>query len=161
MHAQAGPYVVKHDDGTWTVGMQQGTAGGVKQPTITSFSTPFSPPLVRADCYFYFRDNATGLITVDPAGALQHRRDGEIAERIDDRPDQRDPPRDARPAAPAPPPARVPSPPADPASPGSATSFRGKWARTTATRRVNWSLAHTFGGGGGTRIERTYEGAPP
>jgi len=63
MHAQAGPYVVKHDDGTWTVGMQQGTAGGVKQPTITSFSTPFSPPLVRADCYFYFRDNATGLIT--------------------------------------------------------------------------------------------------
>ena len=63
MHAQAGPYVVKHTDGSWTVGMQQGTAGGVKQPTITSFSTPFSPPLVRADCYFYFRDNATGLIT--------------------------------------------------------------------------------------------------
>jgi hypothetical protein len=43
--------------------MQQGTAGGVRQPTITSFSTPFSPPLKNADVYFYFRDNATGLIT--------------------------------------------------------------------------------------------------
>ncbi len=63
LHTQAGPYVVAHDDGTWTVGMQQGTAGGVKDPTTTSFSTPFSPPLVRADCYFFFRDNATGLIT--------------------------------------------------------------------------------------------------
>ncbi|HEY5822238.1 MAG TPA: metallophosphoesterase [Propionibacteriaceae bacterium] len=62
-HAQVGPTVVTHDDGTWTVGMQQGTAGGVKQPTITSFSTPFSPPLISADVYFYFRDDATGLIT--------------------------------------------------------------------------------------------------
>ena len=43
--------------------MQQGTAGGVRQPTITSFSTPFSPPLKNADVYFYFRDDATGLIT--------------------------------------------------------------------------------------------------
>jgi hypothetical protein len=83
MHAQAGPYVVKHSDGTWTVGMQQGTAGGVKQPTITSFSTPFSPPLVRADCYFFFRDNATGLITaVQP---VHFNTDGtvEIADRIE------------------------------------------------------------------------------
>ncbi len=83
MHAQAGPYVVKHADGSWTVGMQQGTAGGVKQPTITSFSTPFSPPLVRADCYFYFRDNATGLITsVQP---VHFQTDGtvEIAARIE------------------------------------------------------------------------------
>jgi hypothetical protein len=55
--------VVTHADGSWTVGMQQGTAGGVKQPTITSFSTPFSPPLISADVYFYFRDDATGLIT--------------------------------------------------------------------------------------------------
>lgn len=62
-HAQVGPTVITHDDGSWTVGMQQGTAGGVKQPTITSFSTPFSPPLIRADVYFYFRDDATGLIT--------------------------------------------------------------------------------------------------
>jgi hypothetical protein len=52
-----------HDDGSWTVGMQQGTAGGVREPTFTSFSTPFSPPLISADVYFYFRDNATGLIT--------------------------------------------------------------------------------------------------
>ena len=62
-HSQQGPTVVRHADGSWTVGMQQGTAGGVKQPTITSFSTPFGPPLARADVYFYFRDNATGLIT--------------------------------------------------------------------------------------------------
>ena len=52
-----------HDDGSWTVGMQEGTAGGVREPTFTSFSTPFSPPLISADVYFYFRDNATGLIT--------------------------------------------------------------------------------------------------
>ncbi len=63
MHAQVGPTVVPHADGSWTVGMQQGTAGGVKQPTLASFSTPFSPPLVRADSYFYFRDDATGLVT--------------------------------------------------------------------------------------------------
>ena len=62
-HSQQGPTVVSHADGSWTVGMQQGTAGGVKQPTITSFSTPFGPPLARADVYFYFRDDATGLIT--------------------------------------------------------------------------------------------------
>ena len=63
MHAQVGPTVVTHADGSWTVGMQQGTSGGVKQPTLASFSTPFSPPLVRADSSFYFRDDATGLIT--------------------------------------------------------------------------------------------------
>jgi predicted MPP superfamily phosphohydrolase len=62
-HAQAGPQVIMHEDGSWTVGMQEGTAGGVRQPTITSFSTPFSPPLISADVYFYFRDSATGLIT--------------------------------------------------------------------------------------------------
>jgi predicted phosphodiesterase len=62
-HAQAGPQVIRHEDGSWTVGMQEGTAGGVRQPTFTSFSTPFSPPLISADVYFYFRDNATGLIT--------------------------------------------------------------------------------------------------
>ena len=62
-HAESGPQVIKHDDGSWTVGMQEGTAGGVRQPTFTSFSTPFSPPLISADVYFYFRDNATGLIT--------------------------------------------------------------------------------------------------
>ena len=55
-HAEVGPTVVSHDDGSWTVGMQQGTAGGVRQPTFTSFSTPFSPPLISADVYFYFRD---------------------------------------------------------------------------------------------------------
>jgi predicted phosphodiesterase len=62
-HAQSGPRVITHEDGSWTVGMQEGTAGGVRQPTFTSFSTPFSPPLISADVYFYFRDNATGLIT--------------------------------------------------------------------------------------------------
>jgi predicted phosphodiesterase len=62
-HAQSGPRVIMHDDGSWTVGMQQGTAGGVREPIFTSFSTPFSPPLISADVYFYFRDNATGLIT--------------------------------------------------------------------------------------------------
>jgi predicted phosphodiesterase len=62
-HAQSSPRVITHEDGSWTVGMQEGTAGGVRQPTFTSFSTPFSPPLISADVYFYFRDNATGLIT--------------------------------------------------------------------------------------------------
>ncbi len=62
-HSEAGPTVIAHEDGSWTVGMQQGTAGGVKQPTITSFSTPFSPPLISADVYFYFLDDATGLVT--------------------------------------------------------------------------------------------------
>ncbi len=62
-HSEVGPTVVTHTDGSWTVGMQQGTAGGVRQPTITSFSTPFSPPLITADVYFYFRDDATGLVS--------------------------------------------------------------------------------------------------
>jgi hypothetical protein len=62
-HAESGPTVIMHNDGSWTVGMQQGTAGGVHQPMITSFSTPFSPPLISADVYFYFRDDTTGLIT--------------------------------------------------------------------------------------------------
>jgi predicted phosphodiesterase len=62
-HAQSGPRVIMHEDGSWTVGMQEGTAGGVREPTFTSFSTPFSPPLISADVYFYFRDKATGLIT--------------------------------------------------------------------------------------------------
>ena len=90
-HAQSGPQVIMHGDGSWTVGMQQGTAGGVRQPTITSFSTPFSPPLISADVYFYFRDNATGLITgVQPVhfepdasvvidGSDPHRRPGRPA----------------------------------------------------------------------------------
>lgn len=62
-HAESGPRVIVHEDGSWTVGMQEGTAGGVREPTFTSFSTPFSPPLISGDVYFYFRDNATGLIT--------------------------------------------------------------------------------------------------
>jgi predicted phosphodiesterase len=80
-HAQSGPRVITHDDGSWTVGMQQGTAGGVREPTFTSFSTPFSPPLISADVYFYFRDNATGLITgVQP---VHFRPDAEVV--IEDR----------------------------------------------------------------------------
>lgn len=63
LHAAVGPTVVTHTDGSWTVGLQQGTSGGVKQPTLASFSTPFSPPLVSADSSFYFRDDATGLVT--------------------------------------------------------------------------------------------------
>ena len=75
MHAQDGPTVIMHADGSWTVGMQEGTAGGVRQPTFTSFSTPFSPPLIRADVYFYFRDDATGLITsVQPVHFLPDGR---------------------------------------------------------------------------------------
>ncbi len=62
-HSEQGPTVVTHGDGTWTVAMQQGTAGGVREPIFTSFSTPFSPPLISADSYFYFRDDRTGLIT--------------------------------------------------------------------------------------------------
>ena len=80
-HAESGPQVIMHDDGSWTVGMQEGTAGGVRQPTFSSFSTPFSPPLISADVYFYFRDNATGLITaVQP---VHFRPDGKVV--IEDR----------------------------------------------------------------------------
>jgi predicted phosphodiesterase len=80
-HAQSGPEVIMHEDGSWTVGMQEGTAGGVRQPTFTSFSTPFSPPLISADVYFYFRDDATGLITaVQP---VHFRPDAKVV--IDDR----------------------------------------------------------------------------
>jgi predicted phosphodiesterase len=80
-HREAGPTVVPHGDGSWTVGMQQGTAGGVRQPTITSFSTPFSPPLKTADVYFYFRDDATGLVT--GVQAVHFTPDAEVV--IDDR----------------------------------------------------------------------------
>ena len=80
-HVESGPQVIMHDDGSWTVGMQEGTAGGVRQPTFSSFSTPFSPPLISADAYFYFRDNATGLITaVQP---VHFRPDGKVV--IEDR----------------------------------------------------------------------------
>ena len=80
-HDQSGPRVIMHDDGSWTVGMQEGTAGGVREPTFTSFSTPFSPPLISADVYFYFRDKATGLITgVQP---VHFRPDAKVV--IDDR----------------------------------------------------------------------------
>ncbi len=81
MHTQVGPQVIAHDDGSWSVAIQQGTAGGVRQPTITSFSTPFSTPLLSADVYRYFRDDATGLITgVQPVHFLP---DGSVA--VDDR----------------------------------------------------------------------------
>jgi hypothetical protein len=71
MHVQDGPFVVMHKDGSWTVEIQEGTAGGVAAPTITSFSTPFSPPRTSADGYFYYRDPVTGLITgVQPVHCL-------------------------------------------------------------------------------------------
>ena len=61
-HAEEVPLVMLHKDGSWTVGMQQGTAGGVRVD-YTYLGTPFSAPLISADVYFYFRDEATGLIT--------------------------------------------------------------------------------------------------
>lgn len=83
MHSQVGPQVLYQSDGSWTVAMQQGTAGGVRQPTITSFSTPFSTPLKSADVYFYYRDDATGLITgVQPVHFLPDA-DVVIERRID------------------------------------------------------------------------------
>ena len=82
-HSEDGPRVVTHSDGSWTVGMQQGTAGGVRQPTFTSFSTPFSPPLIRADVYFYFRDDATGLVTGVQPVHFQPDATVDIAPRVD------------------------------------------------------------------------------
>ena len=62
-------------------GHAAGHRGRVRQPTFTSFSTPFSPPLISADVYFYFRDTATGLITgVQP---VHFRPDASVV--IDDR----------------------------------------------------------------------------
>ena len=63
MHHQDGPYVINHADGSWTVALQAGTAGGVKQPTLTDFSTPYTPPRTVAEIYLFFTDTATGLIT--------------------------------------------------------------------------------------------------
>ncbi len=63
MHAEIGPQVKWHADGSWTVALQMGTAGGIAEQTLTALSTPISPPRKRADSYFFFRDDATGLIT--------------------------------------------------------------------------------------------------
>ncbi len=62
-HHQNGPWTIPHADGSWTVALQAGTAGGIKQPTITSFSTPFTPPRKQADAYFFLMHKKTGLIT--------------------------------------------------------------------------------------------------
>lgn len=62
-HNELGPDVVQHEDGSWTVALQAGTAGGVLQPTITSFSTPFSPPRKEADVYLFSMHKGTKLIT--------------------------------------------------------------------------------------------------
>ena len=62
-HTELGPDVIQHQDGSWTVAMQAGTAGGVLQPTITSFSTPFSPPRKEADVYLFSMHKGTKLIT--------------------------------------------------------------------------------------------------
>jgi hypothetical protein len=63
LHAEIGPQVKWHADGSWTVALQMGTAGGITQQTLTALSTPITPPRIRADCYFFFRDDATGLVT--------------------------------------------------------------------------------------------------
>jgi hypothetical protein len=74
LHTEQGPSVIRHEDGSWTVGMQEGTAGGVRVD-FTYLGTPFSPPLISADVYFYFRDDATGLITgVQPVHFLPEAR---------------------------------------------------------------------------------------
>lgn len=62
-HKEDGPDVIQHEDGSWTVALQAGTAGGVLQPTITSFSTPFSPPRKEADVYLFSMHKGTKLIT--------------------------------------------------------------------------------------------------
>lgn len=63
MHSEIGPQVRWHADGSWTVALQMGTAGGIAQQTLTALSTPISPPRHRADSYFFYADAATGLIT--------------------------------------------------------------------------------------------------
>lgn len=71
LHEEDGPNVIYHSDGSWTVAMQMGTAGGKANPTITAISTPFSTPRKSADTYLYFRDQPTGLITgIQPIHAL-------------------------------------------------------------------------------------------
>jgi len=81
MHAQLGPTVIPRADGSWTVALQAGTAGGIKQPTLTEFSTPYTPPRTRADVYLIFTDVGTGLVTgVQPVHYLPS---GEVV--VDDR----------------------------------------------------------------------------
>lgn len=63
MHAQVGPTVVPRADGSWMVALQAGTSGGIKQPTLTEFSTPYTPPRTSADVYLIITDVSTGLVT--------------------------------------------------------------------------------------------------
>lgn len=62
LHHRKEPRVIWHDDGSWTVTHQLGTAGGAAPPTLTSVSTPFSAPAVPAEISILYRDDETRLI---------------------------------------------------------------------------------------------------
>jgi hypothetical protein len=67
LHQEEGPWVLWNTDGdsvTWTVVDQLGTAGGVENaPTISRFSTPFSPPLKPITVRLQYVNVETGLQT--------------------------------------------------------------------------------------------------
>jgi hypothetical protein len=67
LHEAQGPWVVWNTDSdrvTWTVVDQLGTAGGVENvPTISRFSTPFTPPLKPLMVRLQYVDVKSGLQT--------------------------------------------------------------------------------------------------
>lgn len=63
-HRDVEPRVVWNSDGSWTLVMELGTAGGaVANPTFTRFSTPWSQPQQVATFPVVFLDEETRLVT--------------------------------------------------------------------------------------------------
>ncbi len=63
-HRAIEPRVVWNSDGTWTLVMELDTSGGaIDTPTITHFSTPWSPPQQEASFPVVFLDRDSGLVT--------------------------------------------------------------------------------------------------
>lgn len=62
MHCEE-EHVIWNADGTWTLALQQGTAGGIVEPSIGGVSIPWTPPRKEAEVDLLFQDKQTGLIT--------------------------------------------------------------------------------------------------
>jgi hypothetical protein len=65
MHTEYGPIVHTHlgtAPSRRTIAMQLESAGGVKEPSITEFSTPITPPRTTAGVYQFFYNKSTHLL---------------------------------------------------------------------------------------------------
>ena len=72
-HAQSGPRVIMHDDGSWTVGMQEGTAGGVREPTVHLLQHAVLPAADQRRCLLLLPRQGHGPDHRGAAGALPTR----------------------------------------------------------------------------------------